>query len=669
MPSKSRFKGLSAPHLPRLGALKNLPPELNNERFKVQKTTGQTRVVESITVVDPETGREFKSKKYHGYVVGGTYYSITEYKDAFDRFGRPRNPTLPFGPAPSRDPKPEQEDLTGPSSSPQPEKPEPPAEPVQEEASPQPESTPGPEPVQTTEPAQAAKPPRKRGGRRPSPVKGAAHEPGVSYVFTPMKDGEFKVTKVFSAYDPILKNNSAYKATVIGISPVKGDITNLRPTKRMLKLQQEEALRNMRDAANRSASASSKERTYPISILILVSLAAAIGGSRSCQSIATYWAQHRSYFESIFPDFPEQNPSHDCIRKMLQCVGAENGNRMLANFLCMNLEGRIKDIKRRMLHLDGQMVRAATNGEGRAPDVLNLYDSTLGIVLAHELVGAKTNEISHCCSIIKGMNLFNCVITSDALNTQKKFARAIIKAGGDYCLAVKGNHGSEEDDLMATFNGEPDKSSDLKVFQGDPELAHGRIEQRRVRVLPGRRMSSNLREDWLGLEEGCIVEVTTETTLKRKITTDDSNLDMSGPGEGIVNRRTQPTNSINTRYYISSLGYETENIANLLAQIIRGHWSVEELHWGLDMIFFQDRFQCKSATLVMGKTTLNKIADYFLRRILAKEAAAGRSDQELTRPVMQQLYSSPDKAIPMLCTLFQENMNAGQSQDLEQQES
>ncbi len=176
---------------------------------------------------------------------------------------------------------------------------------------------------------------------------------------------------------------------------------------------------------------------------------------------------------------------------------------------------------------------ASTNEGGRAPDVLNLYDSTLGIVLSHELVGAKTNEISHCLSIIKGMNLYNCIVTCDALNTQKSFCAAIRAAGGDYCLAVKGNHDPEEQDIRATFSAEPNNSTDLKVFEGDYELGHGRIEHRLVRLLPARRMSSNLRKLWPGLEDGsgCIVEATTYSEPKRNANRDSNNLLMSGPVE------------------------------------------------------------------------------------------------------------------------------------------
>lgn len=624
--------------LPALEEIRNLPPVMRNLKYKVLPTGRQIRIVENVTVINEKTGEAKKTVRYHGYVVDGTYYSVESYKDKFDRFGNPRSDTIPSGPARNRPRKPT--------------------------TVPRPTEAPAPEPV--AEAPKVEEIPQKRRGRRPTPVKGAPEETGVSYQFKPRADGGYTVTKVWSRYDPVLKNNHAYKTQVLGISSVKGDITNLRPTSRMKKQQQEDTLKEMRAAAHQAAREPvvSRERIYPLNILIIVALAAAIGGALSCQAIATYWKQHRKYWELIFPDFPELDPSHDVIRKMLERVGVENGNQMLARFLCVNLEGRIEELgqKLRTLHVDGQVIRAATNSRGRAPDVLNLYDSSLGIVLAHELVGAKTNEIPHCCSIIAGMNLLNCIVTCDALNTQKEFARAIVEQCGDYCFAVKGNHSAEELDLMATFNGEPADSSDLRIFDGEFELAHGRIEQRSIRILPARRMSPNVRKLWAGLEEGCLVEATTHCTLKRKDPVDESNLELEGPEGETKKRRTEPTESINKRYFISSLRYDNDNIAKIHAQIIRSHWSVEKMHWGLDMIFLQDRLQCKSGALAMGQSTLNKLADYFLRQIQKLEEAAGRTPQELTRPVLQVKYSNPEVAIPALCEVFHRNMTAGGSQ-------
>lgn len=41
--------------------------------------------------------------------------------------------------------------------------------------------------------------------------------------------------------------------------------------------------------------------------------------------------------------------------------------------------------------------------------------------------------------LIKQLNLSNFIITADALNTKKETLKAIIKAKGDYVLALKAN--------------------------------------------------------------------------------------------------------------------------------------------------------------------------------------------------------------------------------------
>ncbi|GFI48468.1 hypothetical protein IMSAGC019_03803 [Lachnospiraceae bacterium] len=45
--------------------------------------------------------------------------------------------------------------------------------------------------------------------------------------------------------------------------------------------------------------------------------------------------------------------------------------------------------------------------------------------------------------VMKQAGCRGCIVTADAMNTQKATAEAIIKqARGDYCLALEGNHGA-----------------------------------------------------------------------------------------------------------------------------------------------------------------------------------------------------------------------------------
>ena len=629
--------------LPDKTDLINLPPALrDNPKIKVRRCGRQIRLCEHVRRETPTANGSRYDIVFYGYVVNGRYYSVDSYKKTFDRFGNPRGATVETGPARNRKSKaPETKSMAGTSKQPD------------QGAHEQPSESAG-----SSKPGTAS----KRHGRQAHPIKGAVYEPGVSYQFRPRAQGGFTVLKIWSAYDPVKKNNHAYKNKTLGISMVKGDITNLVPTARMQAKTRKSTVTDLRQAVSRSVPAPVRISPYPFDIVILVGLVAVLSGASTCQAIASYWAQHRPLWEKLFPDFPKDDVSHDTVKRVIERIGIEDGNRMLQNFLCMNLENRVKALsgKIRQLHLDGQFVRAATNELGRAPDILNLYDSTLGMVVSHQLVGAKTNEIKHSCSIIANMNLAGCIITCDALNTQTEFAGAIIGKGGDYCFAVKGNHETEENDIRASFNDPNIDPSEFRVCESEFECAHGRIEHRRVRVLSARRMSSNLRKDWPGLDGGCLIEAETVSTLKRNTKTSRANLADSGPTpKPLAPEQTGPQSI--KRYFISSLRFDAPDIASTFLELIRNHWSVETMHWGLDVVFGQDLLQCKSGRLVMGMSTIKKIVDYFLRQIQILGRQNNEPEQLLTRPELQRRYSTPETIMPILCDIFRRNADAGKS--------
>ena len=93
--------------------------------------------------------------------------------------------------------------------------------------------------------------------------------------------------------------------------------------------------------------------------------------------------------------------------------------------------------------MDGQAVKASRRNVERAGKyILTFYDIENGIALGQKLIGNKKNEITYAASMVEGLDLAGCIVTADALNTQKKFASALIQRKADYCLPVKQNHKS-----------------------------------------------------------------------------------------------------------------------------------------------------------------------------------------------------------------------------------
>jgi len=173
-------------------------------------------------------------------------------------------------------------------------------------------------------------------------------------------------------------------------------------------------------------------------------------------------------------------------------------------------------------------------------------------------VDAKTNEITVTPELIKALELKGCIITVDALNTQKKTTEAIIDAGADYILPVKENHKELLAEIKLTFN-----DAESKKYKGvdadntqTTDIGHGRYEVREYFLLDAEDFPAQ--SDWPGLQ-----------TL----------------GKVVRRRHTQRGSEYEEVYYILS----TEMDAALFARGVRGHWGIENgLHWSLDVIFRED---------------------------------------------------------------------------------
>ena len=99
-----------------------------------------------------------------------------------------------------------------------------------------------------------------------------------------------------------------------------------------------------------------------------------------------------------------------------------------------------------MIAADGKEIRNTGNAgrqnaeEQRNLQEFNVLSTEWGINLSSTRINEKSNEIPEMQKVMKTLDCRGCVVTADAMNTQKATAQAIIEdAHGDYCLALKGN--------------------------------------------------------------------------------------------------------------------------------------------------------------------------------------------------------------------------------------
>jgi predicted transposase YbfD/YdcC len=239
------------------------------------------------------------------------------------------------------------------------------------------------------------------------------------------------------------------------------------------------------------------------------------------------------------------------------------------------------------------------------------------LVLAQQAVDDKSNEITAVPHLLDMLDLKGAVVSGDAMNTQKEIAERVVKAGGDYLLAVKGNHPTLNDSLARHLD-----EMILERFKGVPHVyhettdgGHGRIDTRRVWATDQIEWLAG-RADWAKLTSVVAVESTRRTL---------------GTGHCSTERR----------YFIASLPCAS---GERFARLVRNHWSIENgQHWGLDVAFNEDQSRVRKDHGDQNLAALRRIALGLLRRDKSvklgaknKRLKAGRNREYLLRVLLSQ---------------------------------
>jgi predicted transposase YbfD/YdcC len=99
-------------------------------------------------------------------------------------------------------------------------------------------------------------------------------------------------------------------------------------------------------------------------------------------------------------------------------------------------------------------------------------------VLAQTDVGGKTNEITRFRPLLQGLNLDGCIITADALHTQRDHATFLVaEKNAHYVLIVKKNQPSLHTQLKRLL------WKQVPVADRQRDRGHGRQERRTLKVL------------------------------------------------------------------------------------------------------------------------------------------------------------------------------------------
>lgn len=310
--------------------------------------------------------------------------------------------------------------------------------------------------------------------------------------------------------------------------------------------------------------------------ILTIAILAVICGADGWVGIETYGKAKHTWLKT-FLALPNGIPSHDTFSRVFARLEPE---QLQGCFLSW-VRSVSRITKGEVIAIDGKTVRRSYD-EGKEKGAIHMvsaWASQNRLVLGQRKVDAKSNEITAIPELLKVLDLHGCIVTIDAMGTQKTIAHQIVEQGGDYVLALKGNQGNLFEDVQQIF-----EQAKAKNFEGIDhdfyetcEAGHGRLETRRCWSLGQVEWLIDA-EKWTGFTSIAMVESL---------------------------RRCDGKTSRELRYYMSSLTPDAQR----LAESIRTHWSIENpLHWVLDVAFREDECRIRSGHAPENFTLLRHLA-------------------------------------------------------------
>jgi predicted transposase YbfD/YdcC len=335
--------------------------------------------------------------------------------------------------------------------------------------------------------------------------------------------------------------------------------------------------------------------------LLLAAAAAVLAGARSFTAVSEWVADappqvlaalgiRRDPLTRRF-----QPPDEATIRRVLEAVDAAALDAAVGSWLEERLRVQAADQgksrgrrPRRAVAVDGKSVRGTRHArsDGQPVHLLAAADQRASAVLAQSGVDGKTNEITQFAPLLEPLDLAGCVVTADAMHTQRGHAEFLITdKKADYILVVKKN----QPGLYAQVKNLPWRHIPAGHKQRD--RGHGREEHR---TLKAAAVAAGL----------AFPHAAQAIRLTRRIRP------LSGGKWRTV-----------TVYAITSLDATRATPAQL-AEWIRGHWQIEVLHHIRDVSYGEDASQIRTGNGPQVMATLRNLIIAILKLAGTRNIAA-----------------------------------------------
>lgn len=341
---------------------------------------------------------------------------------------------------------------------------------------------------------------------------------------------------------------------------------------------------------------------YCFSVVASVIIMARIAGNNNCRTQRLFWLENLEALQSLFYGLDDEVPCEQTIRRVISGVKAEETIRFLTEYFSeyqknsQSSEDEVPLSKRDVIAADGQNIRATRQTKkgndarkSTGYDLVSLYSTKYGLTISQRAVDKKNHEAEAILEMIETLNLRNCILTWDAINTRAVTLDAVVKALADFLVCLKANQGELFDVIEEAFSW-----LDVDKFQGEvlsssrTSTDHGRIETKEISILSAEDvLNTDLKRKWPHVHS--VIRVRTSRIYK---------------SSGVQ------TEDREDKFFISSITPDglDPSFASTMQDIILSRWQIESRHWVIDVVFGQDALPLRNKEYIENSTVYTKIA-------------------------------------------------------------
>jgi predicted transposase YbfD/YdcC len=344
-----------------------------------------------------------------------------------------------------------------------------------------------------------------------------------------------------------------------------------------------------------------RNRKHLLTDIIVIAVAGIVCGCDGPTAIHR-WAKERLAWLAQYLALPNGIPSRDCLRRLLMMLKPEAFQRCFQNWIATMVTASPSEPQRncnaqRIVAIDGKTCRGSHDAARHLGPlhVVSAWASEEGIALGQVATEEKSNEITAIPELLGQLNLNDTLVTIDAMGCQIGIVEQIVSEGGDFVIAVKDNQPTLKAAIATFFDHLIERDfEDLRYRHYETtDEGHGRTDERAYYLC--------------------------------KVPTDVAAFDVwpqvKALGYAIrLTRHDDGRETSDVRYYVASRNLSGKRFA----EAVRGHWSIESMHWTLDVTFREDDSRTRERTLGNNLSWLRRFAVTLLKRHPAKDSLRGK---------------------------------------------